>query len=94
MLLEKAASLHRYIGRHLLDWVVAKADVWFLLYRCVDLVAQVHSPLDGSARTLYQLLQLDDEDEDTEDEIENNEHAYLDCLLRASCRWRPVRRTG
>lgn len=94
MFLQKAASLHRYIGRYLLHWVVAKADVWFLLYRCVDTVAQAFNHFDESATRVNQLLQIYGEDEDTEDEIENNENAYLDWLLRASCRWRPVRRTG
>jgi hypothetical protein len=96
MLPEKNCSLHRCIGRYLYRWAVTQADVWFLIYRCVDLVTKVHGPLDRSARILEQLLRVDDEDQaDTEDDrVENNENGALDCVFRTSYRWRQVRRPG
>jgi hypothetical protein len=96
MLPEKKASLHRYIGRCLFHWAVTQADVWFLIYRCVDLVTKVHGPLDRSVRILDQLLQVDDEDHaDLEDDcVENNENGALDWVFRSSYRWRQARRSG
>jgi hypothetical protein len=94
MLPEKRASLHRYIGRYLLHWVVAQANVWFLVYRCLDSLAKIHGPLDESLRILDRLLQPDEDDADPYDDVENNENGPLDWIFHASYAWRPVRRTG
>jgi hypothetical protein len=94
MLPDKPASLHRYIGRYLLHWVVSQANVLFLVYRCVDSVAKVHGPLDESLRILDRLLQSDEDDADSDDGAQNNENGSLDWIFRASYDWSPVRRTG
>jgi len=94
MLPEKSASFHRYIGRYLLHWVVNQANVWFLVYRCVDSVSKVHGPLDESLRILDRLLLPDEDDGDPDDGDENNENGPLDWILRASYVCSPVRRTG
>jgi hypothetical protein len=94
MLPEKSASLHRYIGRYLLHWVVTQANVWFLLYTYVDSVAKVHGPLDESLRILDRLLQPDEDDADPDDDVENNENGPLDWISRSSYVWNRVRRTG
>jgi hypothetical protein len=95
MLPEKSISLQRYIGRYLLHWVVTQANVWFLVYRCVDSVAKVHGPLDESLRILNQLLQAEEGDVDSDEEAENNENGPLDWIFRSSSYvWSLVRRTG
>jgi hypothetical protein len=94
MLPEKLASLHRYIGRYLLHWVVTPANVWFLVYRCVDSVAKVHDPLDETLTILDRLLEPCDDDEGPDDEVENNENGSLDWIFRESYVWSSVRRTG
>jgi hypothetical protein len=94
MLPEKPTGLHRYIGRYLLNWVVAQANVWFLVYRCVDSVAKVHGPLDESLRILDRLLLPDEDDADLDDGVENNENGHLDWIFHSSHVCSPVRRTG
>jgi len=94
MLPEKTEGLHRYIGRYLLHWVVTQANVWFLVYTCVDSVAKVHGPLDESLRILDRLLRPDEDDVDPDDGVENNEYGPLDWMFRASYVCSPVRRTG
>jgi hypothetical protein len=91
MLPEKTGSLHRYIGRYLFHWVVTRAYVWFIMYRCVDFMQKVHGPLDRSVRILDRILRTDEEDVDPEDDdVENNENGPLDWVLRTSYRWRRV----
>ena len=94
MLPEKPDSLHTYIGRYLFRWVVAKAHVWFLIYRCVDTVVQAHGPLDENLRILDRLLQSDEDDEDSDDGVVNNENVPLHWVFRAPYRWSAFRRTG
>jgi hypothetical protein len=98
MFKEKRASLHRYIGRYLLHWVLIHAGMWFLKYRCVDLVAKFHGPLDRSIGILDQLLQLEGEDDEdlrrSDNGAENNENDPLDFPLRTSYRCRRVQRPG
>jgi hypothetical protein len=94
MLPEKPASLHGYIGRYLLHWVVTQANVWFLVYRCVDSMVKVHGPLEESLRILDRLLQSDEDDADPDDGVENNENGPPEWIFRASYVRSPVRRTG
>lgn len=96
MLPEKNASLHRYIGRYLFHWVITQADVWFLIYRCVDLVTKIHGPFDRSVRILDQLLQEDDEEHAALEDFrfENNENDAVDWAFSTSYRWRQVGRPG
>ena len=45
------------IGRHLVRWVYEQADLWLLLYRCGEIIARVHGPLERSAEQVEELLQ-------------------------------------
>jgi hypothetical protein len=44
------------IGRHLVRWVYEQADIWLLLYRCGEIIARVHGPLERSAEQVEELL--------------------------------------
>jgi len=94
MLPEKSASLQGYIGRYLLHWVLTRANVWFLVYRCVDSVAKVHGPLDESLRIMDRLLEQYEDDPDPDEGVENNENGPFDWIFRSSYVWSRVRRTG
>jgi len=45
------------IGGQLVRWVYEQADLWLLLYRCGEIIARVHGPLERSAEQVEELLQ-------------------------------------
>jgi hypothetical protein len=94
MLPEKPTSFQAYIGRYLFHWMIVKAGMWFLIYKCVDSMVQVHGPVDEMLRLLDRILEQDQEDDNPDDGVENNENGPLDWVFRASHRWRSVRRAG
>jgi hypothetical protein len=45
------------LGRYLVRWICQQADLWLLLYRCGEILARVHGPLERSAERVEELLQ-------------------------------------
>jgi hypothetical protein len=80
--------IERFIGRYLLHWVVTQANVWFLVYRCVDSVVKVHGSLDESFRILDRLLQP------YEDDAVEIEDTFLAWACDSSYERNQIRRTG
>lgn len=47
-------------GKLLLEWMLSKADVWYLLYRCVEYISKAHEPVQNSAALLDRLFAMED----------------------------------
>ena len=56
-------------GRHLIEWLISRADFLFLAYRCLHFVTSAHGPLERTSLILESLLP-----EFSPEEVDNNEN--------------------
>lgn len=69
---------HHQIGRYLVRWVCEQADLWLLLYRCGEILARVHGPLERNAERVEELFQqLGGSDSEFSYNVNNNNNGTL-----------------
>lgn len=47
-------------AKYLFEWMLSKADVWYLLYRCVEYISKAHEPVQNSAALIDRIFVMDD----------------------------------
>jgi len=70
-------TLGGHLGRQLLHWAITQADIWYLAYRCAEIVTKFHEPLERGVAILDNILTLEEEETIIDDRY-SNEQLYMD----------------
>lgn len=66
-------------AKYLFEWMFSKADVWYLLYRCVEYISKAHDPLQSSAALIDQIFVMEDSKPSSSDRnnVENRQEPEI-----------------